>query len=53
MIIQYKFPEDFGGEVQRLQHKLKELQMKEEKGENIWDHWYKTEPNRFFNQCRS
>ena len=46
MTVQYKFPEDFGGEVQHRQHKLKERQRRWER-KNIWDYWYEQELNRF------
>lgn len=48
MSVEYKFPEDFGGGLQRQDHNRKEQQMQMVEKMSIWDYWYKEEPERFF-----
>lgn len=51
--MQYQFPQGFlwGSAASAAQTEGKAFSFG--KGENIWDHWYKLEPNRFFNGVSS
>lgn len=48
MSIQYKFPTGFWWGSATSATQIEGAANEGGKGQNIWDHWYKTEPNRFF-----
>ncbi|OYD09031.1 glycoside hydrolase family 1 protein [Paludifilum halophilum] len=47
--IRYRFPKDFWWGSATSATQIEGAADKDGKGKNIWDHWYQTEPNRFFN----
>ncbi|WP_306009791.1 glycoside hydrolase family 1 protein [Bacillus sp. MMSF_3328] len=47
--IQYPFPEGFWWGSSASATQTEGAADVDGKGKNIWDHWYETEPNRFFN----
>ena len=44
----YQFPKDFLWGVRPRALKQKGVSPRMEKGDNLWDYWYKIEPNRFY-----
>ncbi|MCR6097439.1 glycoside hydrolase family 1 protein [Salipaludibacillus agaradhaerens] len=48
MTVQYKFPDNFWWGSAASATQMEGAAHEGGKGENIWDHWYKREPNRFF-----
>lgn len=48
MSVEYSFPEGFWWGSATSATQIEGAAKEGGKGENIWDHWYKTEPNRFF-----
>ncbi|MCR6105744.1 glycoside hydrolase family 1 protein [Salipaludibacillus agaradhaerens] len=48
MTVQYKFPDNFWWGSAASATQMEGAAHEGGKGENIWDHWYKIEPNRFF-----
>lgn len=47
--MQHQFPENFWWGSASSATQTEGAAFEDGKGENIWDHWYKTQPNRFFN----
>ncbi|MFD2211218.1 glycoside hydrolase family 1 protein [Virgibacillus halophilus] len=48
MSMEYKFPEGFWWGSATSATQIEGAANEGGKGENIWDHWFQTEPNRFF-----
>ncbi|GGB60543.1 6-phospho-beta-glucosidase GmuD [Lentibacillus populi] len=48
MALQYKFPENFWWGSATSATQIEGAANEDGKGKNIWDHWYETEPNRFY-----
>jgi len=48
MSVQYKFPEGFWWGSATSATQIEGAANEGRKGKNIWDHWYESEPNRFF-----
>lgn len=48
MTVQYKFPEGFWWGSAASATQMEGASKEDGKGLNIWDYWYETEPNRFF-----
>src|SRR5699024_7928651 len=48
MSIQYKFPDGFWWGSATSATQIEGAANEGGKGQNIWDYWYKTEPNRFY-----
>ncbi|WP_117168257.1 glycoside hydrolase family 1 protein [Paraliobacillus sediminis] len=48
MTVEYKFPEGFWWGSAASATQTEGADKEGGKGKNIWDHWYETEPNRFF-----
>ncbi len=46
----YQFPEGFWWGSAASATQTEGAAVRDGKGENIWDHWYKEEPNRFFDE---
>ncbi|RFA32752.1 6-phospho-beta-glucosidase [Virgibacillus dokdonensis] len=50
MTVEYKFPANFWWGSATSATQIEGAADKDGKAENIWDYWYETEPNRFFDQ---
>ncbi|TMN21744.1 glycoside hydrolase family 1 protein [Lentibacillus cibarius] len=48
MTLSYQFPKDFWWGSATSATQIEGAASEGGKGKNIWDHWYETEPNRFF-----
>ena len=44
----YQFPKDFYGEFDLGPLKRRDAPAQDGKGDNLWDYWYRIEPNRFY-----
>ncbi|WP_077702914.1 glycoside hydrolase family 1 protein [Virgibacillus dokdonensis] len=50
MTVEYKFPANFWWGSATSATQIEGAAEKDGKAKNIWDYWYETEPNRFFDQ---
>lgn len=48
MALKYQFPEDFWWGSATSATQIEGTMDNDGKGDSIWDHWYQTEPNRFY-----